>query len=67
MLKSYTTLAGARRANPGQAVIRILADPQEVWVPIPRMDTDIMIFIGGETCSSGSIRAFDLVGSEARG
>jgi hypothetical protein len=60
-MKTYSTLAGARRANPGRPILRILDDPREVWIPIDRMDTEIMLFVGNETRSSGCIQANEIL------
>lgn len=57
-MKTYASLTAARRNNPGKSVIRILADPQEVWVPVDSLSrTEIMVFVDNETSTSGRIDA----------
>lgn len=68
MMKAYSTFAGASRAAHGRPIIRLLDDPIELFVIVPRLDTRIMILTAGSPNGqhefAGSMSAMDIVDAE---
>lgn len=68
MLKSYTTSSGAQRARPGCPLVRILRDPEDIWVPTLALDTEVHVLTcdrpNGPAHFAGSVTLQDIVDAE---
>ena len=68
MMRAYTTFAGASRAAGGSPIVRLLADPVELFVIEPNLDTRIMILTAGSPRGNhefaGSMSAMDIIDVE---
>lgn len=53
-MKTYSTYAGAYRAANGKPILRLLHDPQELFVVLPSAETRIMAVSGRVGASDGS-------------
>lgn len=59
MIRSYTTYAGARRAARTKVgrdlpILRLLDDPQELFVVLPSINTRIMAVSGDGACDGST-------------
>lgn len=63
-MKTYYTFAGAQRAANGKPVLRILSDPEELWVILPSLAADVMVYTSESPSSglrfAGSCKARDI-------
>lgn len=67
-MKTFTTFAGAQRAAGGDPILRVLSDPDEVWVVLPSLSADVMIYTRdserGAHQHRGSLKALDIAVSQ---
>ncbi len=47
MMRAYSTLAGAMRAAQGRPIIRLLADPDDLFVIVPDLRTQLIVMTAG--------------------
>jgi ribulose-5-phosphate 4-epimerase/fuculose-1-phosphate aldolase len=61
-MKSFTTLAGARRYRReiGGSIIRILADPDDIFVVTPSLLNTRIMSVADDGHCDGSIKLIDL-------
>lgn len=63
--RGYMTLSGASRAAHGKPIVRLLADPQELFIVIPSLDTSIYVLTAdsprGRYKNAGKVTAMDIV------
>jgi hypothetical protein len=65
LARAYTTLAGAQRVAGGNPIIRLLHDPEDLFIVIPDLRTQIHVWTadapGRPHQFSGSIDAMGIV------
>lgn len=63
--RGYMTLANAARAAGGRPILRLLADPQELFIIMPSLKTSIYVLTAdspqGRHQNAGSVSAMDIV------
>lgn len=65
LARGYTTLAGAQRAAGGRPILRILRDPEDIFIVIPDLATQLHIWTAdsprGPHAFAGSLDAMVIV------
>lgn len=69
MLKSYTTSSGAIKARPGCPIVRLLRDPEDIFVPVLALDTEVHVLTPDHPNDrrlefAGSVKLQDIVDAE---
>lgn len=69
MLKSYTTSSGAIKARPGCPIVRLLRDPEDIFVPVLALDTEVHVLTPNHPNDrrlefAGSVKLQDIVDAE---
>ena len=68
MMKSYTTSAGAAKAVPacnGGPIVRLLRDPEDIFVPVMDLDVEVHVLTAGSPRGrhefAGAVKLMDIV------
>jgi hypothetical protein len=67
-MKTYSTFAGAQRAADGKPIVRLLNDPEELWIVVPKLHMDLMLYTaeGRRYHLAGSTTLFDVAATEVQ-
>lgn len=70
-MRSYTTKHGAERAVPacnGSPIVRLLRDPEDLFIPVLALDTEVHVLTSDGTRRphqfAGSVKLMDIVDAE---
>jgi hypothetical protein len=65
VIRTYTTFAGARREAPAGPIVRLLADPEDLFVTGLRGGSSIMAVDPKDGSADGTIKVLDLMAGGA--